>query len=57
MGRGLDAAGAKAICGTIGAEYLVVTRWDPAWGNRGGWVWTLPAVVERPEARVVTCAA
>lgn len=56
QGQNLDADGARSTCRAIGAQYLFVTRWDPAWQGRKGWVWTLPAVVERPEARVVTCA-
>jgi hypothetical protein len=51
----LDAVAARSTCAAIGAEYLVVTRWDSAWEDREGWVWTLPAVLERPEARVVAC--
>jgi len=47
---------ATALCKTLGAQYLVATRWDPAWQNAQGWVWQLPLVVERPEVRVVTCA-
>ena len=47
---------ATALCKTLGAQYLVATRWDPAWQDAQGWVWQLPLVVERPEVRVVTCA-
>jgi hypothetical protein len=53
--KALDADGARGACAAMGADYLVVSRWDAAWENRHGWVWTLPAVVERPEARVVAC--
>jgi hypothetical protein len=56
QGKELDAVEARTTCAAIGAEYLVVTRWDPAWRDPKGWVWTLPAVVERPEAHVVACA-
>jgi hypothetical protein len=50
-----DASRAVELCRNIGAQYLIVTRWDLAWDDREGWAWTLPAVVERPEARVVAC--
>jgi hypothetical protein len=54
-GQGLSASAATGICNTIGAQYLVATRWDDVWGTRGSWVWELPAVVDRPTMRVVAC--
>jgi hypothetical protein len=48
---------ASELCKAIGAQYLIATRWDPVWQNRQDWVWQLPVVVARPEARVVACAA
>jgi hypothetical protein len=54
--RGVEAAQASQLCQAIGAQYLIATRWDPVWQDRQGWVWQLPVVVERPEARVVACA-
>ena len=52
----VSAERAQGLCATIGAQYLIVTRWDPVWQDRSDWVWHLPVVVERPEARVVACA-
>lgn len=46
----------SALCGRIGADYLVATRWDAAWSAKDSWVWTLPLVVERPSVRVVSCS-
>jgi len=31
-------------CRLFGIDYLVVTKFDPAWQDRQGWVWTLQAV-------------
>ncbi len=49
------AAQAAALCDDMGAEYLVVTRWDAVWGNGASWVWQLPAVVATPNVRIVRC--
>jgi hypothetical protein len=51
------ASGTKAteLCAAIGAQYLVATRWDPAWKDKAGWVWHLPVVVERPSVRILAC--
>jgi len=47
---------ASELCKAIGAQYLIATRWDPVWQDRQDWVWQLPVVVDRSEARVVACA-
>jgi len=47
---------ASLLCKAIGAQYLIATRWDPVWQDHQDWVWQLPVVVDRPEARVVACA-
>jgi hypothetical protein len=47
---------ARVLCGEIGAQYLVATRWDAAWRNPAGWVWNLRAVVATPDARIVACS-
>ena len=49
------AAEAVALCGMLGADALMATRWDRVWSDSEGWVWKLPAVVEQPEVRVVAC--
>ena len=46
---------AEGLCASMAAQYLIATSWDPAWANHAGWVWTLPAVVSRPDVRVVAC--
>jgi len=52
-----SAADAIGLCKGLGAEYLVATKWDETWKAQGGWVWQLPAVVERPGVRVVSCTS
>jgi hypothetical protein len=52
----VTAARAAALCSSIGAQYLIATRWDTIWQYREGWAWQLPAVVARPDVRVVACA-
>ena len=47
---------ASGLCKAIGAQYLIVTRWDPVWQDQQDWVWQMPVVVDRPEARAVACA-
>jgi hypothetical protein len=46
---------ARTECGRISVDYLVATRWDRAWGDPAGWIWTLPAVVNTPDVRVARC--
>jgi hypothetical protein len=53
----LSAPEARAECANLGVGDLVATRWDPVWFDLRGWVWTLPAVVESNELRVLDCAA
>jgi hypothetical protein len=38
-------------------SYLVATRWDAVWSDPRAWVWTLPAVSDTGEVRVLDCAA
>ena len=52
----VTAAEARGLCGSIGAQYLVATRWDKPWSDPAGWVWSLPAVAVNPEVRIVACA-
>jgi len=52
----LSAKEAREICGQLGVKYLIATRWDQVWGDRHGWVWTLPAVVDTGDVRSVECA-
>jgi hypothetical protein len=55
--RGADSAVlARSICGGMGVGYLVATRWDEVWADRQSWVWTLSAVVDTGEVRVVSCS-
>ncbi len=51
----LPAAEARAECGRIGVSYLVATRWDAVWADERDWVWTLPAVVDTGDVRVLDC--
>jgi hypothetical protein len=50
------AVAARAECDRLGVGYLAATRWDRVWNDAGGWVWTLPAVVDTGEVRVLDCA-
>ena len=54
-GKALSAAEARAICGRLGVSDLVATRWDAVWGDRQGWVWTMPEVVDTYDVRVIDC--
>jgi hypothetical protein len=56
-GGALSAAEARMECGMLGVDDLVATRWDGVWSDPHGWAWTLPAVVDTHEVRVVDCAA
>ncbi len=47
---------AQSLCRQIGAQFLVVTRWDAAWQARSAWPGTLPAAVDQPSVRVLACA-
>jgi hypothetical protein len=55
-GVALSAPEARAECANLGVSDLVATRWDAVWFDLRGWVWTLPAVVESNELRVLDCA-
>jgi hypothetical protein len=46
---------AHAVCRQFGIDDLVARVYDPAWQDRSGWVWTLPAVVADPEFRALDC--
>jgi hypothetical protein len=54
-GAALSGAQARVECGSLGVDDLVATRWDRVWFDRQGWVWTLPAVVDTGDVRVVDC--
>ncbi len=51
----LTAVEVRATCRALGADYLVASRRDGVWADRGGWVWGLPGVVDTGEVRVVEC--
>lgn len=53
--RGASAEQARAACRRFGIQYLLADAYDPAWNDRGGWVWALPAVVADPEFRALSC--
>lgn len=53
--QGSSAEQARAACRGLGIQYLVADVYDPAWNDRSGWVWTLPAVVADPEFRALDC--
>jgi len=57
QGRALSAAEARDQCGRLAVSYLVATRWDAVWSDPRAWVWTLPAVSDTGEVRVLDCAA
>jgi hypothetical protein len=50
-----SSAWAETYCGRFRVDYLAVSPRDAAWGNRGGWVWTLPVVAAEPDFRILTC--
>jgi hypothetical protein len=56
-GSSLRGDEATAMCGRIGAQYLVVTRWDAVWGDASAWPWRLPVIVVTPDVRMVMCDA
>jgi hypothetical protein len=47
---------ARPMCSQLGIDYLIATQWDSVWADRTGWVWGLPAAVDRGDVRVVQCA-
>jgi hypothetical protein len=51
------AAQARALCSSLGINYLIATDRDPVWPHPQNWVWTLPATLESNELRVLDCAA
>jgi hypothetical protein len=55
-GEALSASEARDQCVRLGVDDLIATRWDAVWGDPRGWVWTLPAVVDTHEVRVLDCA-
>jgi hypothetical protein len=56
-GSALSASQARVECARLGVSDLVASRWDAVWADPQGWVWTLPAVVDTNQVRVVDCAA
>ncbi len=56
-GDTLSASQARDECARLGVDDLVATRWDAVWSDPRGWVWTLPAVANTGEVRVLVCAA
>jgi len=55
-GSALTASQARVECGRLGVSDLVASRWDEVWADPRGWVWTLPAVVDTNQVRVLDCA-
>jgi hypothetical protein len=53
--RGASAEEARATCHSYGIEYLVSRIYDPAWYDKGGWVWALRPVVSDDEFRALDC--
>ena len=53
----LTADQARGECAALGIGYLVATRWDEVWTDENGWVWSLPAMVNTGDVRVVDCGA
>jgi hypothetical protein len=56
-GGARSASQARDQCARLGVDDLVATRWDAVWSDPRGWVWTLPAVADTGEVRVLACAA
>jgi hypothetical protein len=54
-GGALSASEARDECARLAVDDLVATRWDAVWGDSQGWVWTLPAVVDTHDVRVLDC--
>ena len=46
---------AKAVCHDNLIDVLVVKDNDPAWQNKAGWVWTLPALSRADRAIALNC--
>lgn len=53
--RGATAEQARTVCRQYSIGYLVADIYDPAWNDRGGWVWTLKPVVADEEFRALDC--
>ena len=56
-GGALSASQARDQCVRLGVDDLIASRWDAVWSDPRGWVWTLPAVADTGEVRVLACAA
>ncbi len=46
---------ANGYCDHFGVTYLAASHLDPAWGDRGGWVWTLQPAAAEPGFRILRC--
>jgi hypothetical protein len=53
--RGAPAEQARSTCRKYAIQYLVVRNFDPAWDDKGGWVWTLNPVVADEDFRALDC--
>jgi hypothetical protein len=53
--EGVSAEQAQATCRRYGIQYLIARIYDPAWGDKDGWVWTLKPVVLQDEFRALDC--
>jgi hypothetical protein len=56
-GGALSASEARDQCARLAVDDLIATRWDAVWFDPRAWVWTLPAVVDTHDVRVLACAA
>jgi hypothetical protein len=52
---GATADQTRAACERYGIDVLIARSDDAAWKDRGGWVWTLPPVVNDAEFRALRC--
>jgi hypothetical protein len=53
--HGASADQATSTCRKYAIQYLVVRNFDPAWDDKGGWVWTLNPVVADEDFRALDC--
>ena len=53
----ISAVEARTVCGKLGVNYLIATRWDGVWAVGGDWVWALPAMIDTGDLRVLSCGS
>jgi hypothetical protein len=54
---GLTLANVRATCRKLSIDVLVVKDTDPAWRDKGSWVWQEPPFVSNAYARVFSCVS